>query len=48
MIFKTLPGGIHSWSDVWIGAAVTAVLFTIGKLLMGLYIAKSAFTSSYV
>jgi membrane protein len=36
-----------SWHDVWIGAAVTAVLFTIGKVAIGLYLGKSDVTSSF-
>ena len=33
--------------DVWIGAAVTSLLFTVGKIGLGLYIGKSAVASSY-
>jgi membrane protein len=35
------------WHDVWIGAAVTALLFTAGKFLIGLYIGKSGITSGF-
>jgi membrane protein len=35
------------WRDVWVGAAVTAVLFEIGKTLISLYIGKSGVTSSF-
>jgi len=35
------------WLDVWIGAAVTAQLFTIGKLLIGVFIRKSGVTSVF-
>jgi membrane protein len=35
------------WRDVWIGAVVTAVLFTIGKYLIGLYIGKTGIASGY-
>jgi len=35
------------WRDVWVGAAVTALLFTVGKLLIGLYIGKSGVTSVF-
>lgn len=38
MIYKILPRVAIGWRDVWIGAAVTALLFAIGKLLIGLYI----------
>jgi membrane protein len=47
MIFKMLPGVKIAWSDVWIGAAVTSLLFTIGKTLIGLYIGKTALASSF-
>jgi len=35
------------WHDVWIGAAVTSLLFTIGKFLIGLYIGKSGVASGF-
>jgi membrane protein len=35
------------WKDVWIGAGVTAILFTLGKSLIGLYLGKSAVTSGF-
>ncbi len=47
MIFKLMPQARVSWRDVWVGAAVTAVLFEIGKALIGLYIGKSSVTSSF-
>jgi membrane protein len=47
IIYKMLPHAEVQWRDVWIGAAVTAVLFTFGKFLIGLYIGKSAVASSY-
>ncbi|MDB5929647.1 MAG: ribonuclease [Polaromonas sp.] len=47
MIFKVMPQAKVSWHDVWIGAAVTAVLFEIGKSLISLYIGKSSVTSSF-
>lgn len=47
MIYKILPDVKIAWSDVWIGAAVTALLFTIGKFLIGLYLGHSAVASSY-
>ncbi|MFN8465962.1 MAG: YihY/virulence factor BrkB family protein [Caldilineaceae bacterium] len=40
-IFKVLPDTDISWRDVWLGAAVTALLFTIGKYLLGLYLANA-------
>ena len=47
MIFKMLPDVVMRWSDVWIGAAATALLFTGGKLLIGLYVGHSGFASVY-
>lgn len=47
MIFKLMPQASVGWRDVWVGAAVTAVLFEIGKALIGLYIGKSSVTSSF-
>jgi membrane protein len=47
MIYKIMPRAKVDWADVWIGACVTAVLFTIGKSLIGLYIGKSGVTSGF-
>ncbi|HEX6898546.1 MAG TPA: YihY/virulence factor BrkB family protein [Thermoanaerobaculia bacterium] len=47
MIFKFLPDVKIQWRDVWTGAAVTALLFTIGKFLIGLYLGHSAVASSF-
>jgi membrane protein len=47
MIFKLMPQAAVGWRDVWVGAIVTAVLFEIGKALIGLYIGKSSVTSSF-
>ncbi len=47
MIFKIMPQAKVSWRDVWVGAIVTAVLFEVGKSLIGLYIGKSGVTSSF-
>jgi membrane protein len=47
MIYKVLPDVKLAWSDVWVGAMVTAGLFTIGKFLIGLYIGTSAVASTY-
>jgi membrane protein len=46
-IYKVLPDTELSWRDVLVGALVTALLFNIGKLLIGLYLAHSAMASSY-
>ncbi|HKU38895.1 MAG TPA: YihY/virulence factor BrkB family protein, partial [Polyangiales bacterium] len=42
-----IPDAEIRWRDVWPGAAVTALLFTIGKFLLGLYLGKSTVASSY-
>lgn len=47
LIFKVLPDARISWRDVWVGAALTAVLFTIGKFAIELYLGKSHVGSSY-
>lgn len=47
MIYKFMPRVRVQWRDVWVGAAVTALLFTIGKYLIGLYIGKSSVASGY-
>jgi YihY family inner membrane protein len=47
MIYKIMPRAKISWRDVWTGAAVTALLFTIGKALIGLYLGKSSLASGF-
>jgi membrane protein len=47
LIFKILPDVDVAWRDVWTGAALTALLFTVGKLLIGLYIGESGVASAY-
>lgn len=47
MLYKFMPRVKIQWQDVWAGATVTALLFTIGKLLIGLYIGKSAISSGF-
>jgi membrane protein len=47
MIFKVLPDARIPWQDVWIGAAVTALLFDLGKLVIGLYVGVSNLASGY-
>ncbi|MGK7920435.1 MAG: YihY/virulence factor BrkB family protein [Trichodesmium sp.] len=46
-LYKFLPDVKIAWSDVWIGAGITAVLFTIGKSLIGLYLGNSGVASAY-
>lgn len=47
LIYKTMPHARIAWRDVWIGAAVTAVLFLVGKGLIGLYIGGSGVTTLF-
>jgi membrane protein len=47
MIFKLLPDVEIAWQDVWVGAALTTILFLIGKALIGLYLGRSSFGSAY-
>ena len=47
LIYKLIPRAKIEWHDVWVGAAVTALLFTVGKFLIGLYIGRSAVASSF-
>jgi membrane protein len=47
MLFKFLPDAKIAWHDVWIGAFLTAALFTVGKFALGLYLGKSGVGSSY-
>jgi membrane protein len=47
LIYKLIPRAKIEWHDVWVGAAVTALLFTAGKFLIGLYIGRSAVASSF-
>ena len=46
-IFRVLPAAKLAWRDVWLGAGVTAVLFTIGKELISLVLARSHIASAY-
>lgn len=47
MIYKVLPDVPMRWRDVWPGAAVTALLFTVGKTLIGFYLGRAGATSVY-
>ncbi|MCK9382500.1 MAG: YihY/virulence factor BrkB family protein [Sulfuritalea sp.] len=47
IIYKTLPDAPLSWRDVWIGAAFTAGLFSLGKYVIGLYLGNSGVASSF-
>ncbi len=47
VLFKVLPDAKLRWRDMWAGAAVTALLFVVGKALIGFYLSRSAVASSY-
>jgi membrane protein len=47
LMYKILPRVPMAWPDVWIGSLVTAVLFTIGKFAVGLYLGKSSVASGF-
>ena len=46
-IFKVLPDVEIGWRDVWVGAVVTALLFSIGRFLIGLYLGRGSVASAY-
>lgn len=47
LIFKVLPDARIRWRDVWVGAGVTALLFSLGRFLIGLYLGRSTVSSAY-
>jgi membrane protein len=47
LIFKFIPDTAIPFRDVWMGAAVTSILFTVGKVIIGFYLGHSALTSAY-
>ena len=47
LTYKYMPRVHVKWRDVWIGSAVTSILFEVGKLLIGIYIGKSGVTSGF-
>ena len=47
LMFKTVPDVNIKWREVWVGAAVTAALFTLGKFLLGLYLGGAGVSSAY-
>ena len=47
LIYKVLPDVEIGWRDVWMGATVTALLFTVGKWLLGIYLGYSSTSSAY-
>jgi len=47
LVFKVLPDADVKWRDVWPGAFITTILFSIGKFLIGFYLGNSPFSSAY-
>lgn len=47
LIYRFMPRARVAWSDVWLGALLAALLFTVGKLLIGAYIGRSGLASAY-
>jgi len=47
VLFRVMPDARTRWRDVWLGAAMTALLFSVGKGLIGLYLGRSALASTY-
>jgi membrane protein len=47
LLFRLLPDAKIKWRDVWVGAFITTLLFTLGKFLIGLYLGNSDVTSAY-
>ena len=47
MIYRVLPDVAIQWNDVWVGAGITSLLFTIGKFLIGVYLGKSEVGLAY-
>jgi len=47
MIFRFLPDARIAWRDVWIGAVITAALFSVGKFLLGWYLGREGVTSGF-
>lgn len=46
-MFRVLPDAKIAWADVWFGAITTAVLFAIGKYLIGIYLGTKSYEDSY-
>ena len=47
VLYKFLPDVNISWGDVWVGGAVTALLFTLGKIFLGSYLGRISISSAY-
>jgi membrane protein len=47
MIYKLLPDANVGWRDVWLGAVIAAILFSVGKYVIGVYLARGAVASAF-
>lgn len=47
MLYKLLPNAVVRWREVWIGAAITSLLFAVGRVAIGFYIGRSGVASAY-
>jgi membrane protein len=47
LLFKFVPAATVKWKDVWVGAGLTSFLFSIGKILIGLYLGNGAIGSTF-
>jgi membrane protein len=47
LIYKVVPRVRIEWRDVWVGAAVTALLFTLGRFAIGFYLGRATFASAF-
>jgi membrane protein len=47
VLFKALPDAKVKWREVWVGAAATAALFSVGKVLLGLYLGRPSATAAF-
>ncbi len=47
LIYKVLPDAKVAWSDVWVGALVTSVLFVVGQIAIGFYLGRTGVSSTY-
>ncbi|MDY7021659.1 MAG: YihY/virulence factor BrkB family protein [Cyanobacteriota bacterium] len=47
LMYKYLPDVEIEWGDVWTGSLITAILFTVGKFVLGLYLGQGSFGSTY-
>jgi membrane protein len=47
VLFKVLPEAVVRWREVWIGAAITSLLFAVGRVGIGIYLGRSGVASAY-